>query len=303
MLDISGKKFNRLTTIKISIPATHGHCTTWECLCDCGRATFATSRDLRSNRKRSCGCLKKEGNQSQEKINKSVVKFKQTVRQKKKDYHNLGVIFTCTTCSKDFSSPWALNGHNKMAHNEKFKAKLLHTMRSDSYRKKQSVISKIRANNPEFKERRAAKLRGRTKENHEGRKQQALKMMGIGNPMTNPEYLKKALSSANRSNTVHPNKCESKLLFLLDTEYPGQWKFVGDGQLIIAGKCPDFSNINGKKALIELYGDYWHKGENPQDRIDVFAPYGYKTLILWERELKDICLAKSIIEGFVDSLL
>lgn len=85
-----------------------------------------------------------------------------------------------------------------------------------------------------------------------------------------------------------PNKKEIRLGKLLDELYPGEWKFVGNGQVIVAGKCPDFININGQKKIIELYGDYWHHGQNPQDRIDVFSPYGYETLIVWEKELKDM---------------
>lgn len=44
-------------------------------------------------------------------------------------------------------------------------------------------------------------------------------------------------------------------------------------------------NINGKKQFIELYGDYWHKGQDPQERIDFFRQYGFNTLIIWESEL------------------
>jgi len=46
-------------------------------------------------------------------------------------------------------------------------------------------------------------------------------------------------------------------------------------------------NINGQKKLIELYGDYWHKGQNPQKRINYFKKYGFKTLIIWEKEYKN----------------
>lgn len=74
----------------------------------------------------------------------------------------------------------------------------------------------------------------------------------------------------------------------LDQLFPGDWKFVGDGQLIIAGKCPDFVNVNGQKKIIELFGDYWHKGQNPKARIAVFKPFGYKTLVVWEHELRNV---------------
>ncbi|MDO5398565.1 MAG: hypothetical protein Q4G33_11625 [bacterium] len=33
----------------------------WQCKCDCGKLTFATTGDLRSGGRKSCGCLKKQG--------------------------------------------------------------------------------------------------------------------------------------------------------------------------------------------------------------------------------------------------
>jgi len=86
---------------------------------------------------------------------------------------------------------------------------------------------------------------------------------------------------------MRPTKPETNLDQFLQEWQPGEWLYNGDGKyLVIAGKAPDFININGRKALIELYGDYWHKGENPEDRIAVFGRYGYPTLIIWEHELQ-----------------
>jgi very-short-patch-repair endonuclease len=58
--------------------------------------------------------------------------------------------------------------------------------------------------------------------------------------------------------------------------------------VIIANKNPDFININGKKAIIEVYGEYWHKGQNPKDRANMFKKYGYSTLVVWDNEFKDM---------------
>jgi very-short-patch-repair endonuclease len=63
------------------------------------------------------------------------------------------------------------------------------------------------------------------------------------------------------------------------------FRYVGDGQIIIAGKCPDY--CDDKNHLIELYGDYWHKGQNPKNRIDLFKQFGYDTMIIWEHEIAD----------------
>jgi hypothetical protein len=97
-----------------------------------------------------------------------------------------------------------------------------------------------------------------------------------------------------------PNKAELKLNGILSNLYPGEWKYVGDGQFFISGKCPDFVNVNGQKKIIELFGDYWHKGQNPQDRIDTFKPFGYDTLIVWENELKNFKSLRRKIFDFAE---
>lgn len=90
-----------------------------------------------------------------------------------------------------------------------------------------------------------------------------------------------------RARGCKPNKAELKLQDILDEYFPNTWKYTGDGQLIIGGKCPDFANINGKKDLIDLFGQYWHKPEEVIPRKQHFARYGYNCIIIWEHELKD----------------
>ena len=94
---------------------------------------------------------------------------------------------------------------------------------------------------------------------------------------------------ANLHKSLHlkPNKPEAQLNKILQKLRPNEYKYVGDFSFILGGKSPDFMNINGKKKLIELFGDYWHKDDDPQERIDFFKQYGFDTLIVWEKELKD----------------
>lgn len=98
-----------------------------------------------------------------------------------------------------------------------------------------------------------------------------------------PIFAKKITEAQNRK----PNKAELLLLALLDEYFSSEWQYVGDGKLIISGKCPDYMNINGKKQLIELYGNWWHRYDNPEDRINYFKQFGYSTLVIWENELKN----------------
>jgi len=109
-----------------------------------------------------------------------------------------------------------------------------------------------------------------------------------------PEYACKMGKAWN----LKPNKPEKRILNLLNKMYPGEWKYTGDFSFMINGKNPDFVNCNGQKKIIEMFGDYWHKGENPQDRIDTFNPFGYDTLIIWEHELKNIDQLKRKLGGF-----
>jgi hypothetical protein len=87
--------------------------------------------------------------------------------------------------------------------------------------------------------------------------------------------------------SIKPNKLELGFQKFLDEHFPGDWKYVGDGEIWIAGKCPDFLNVNGKKQIIELYGSYWHKPEDEELRKSHFWKHSYKTLIIWDYELRN----------------
>jgi hypothetical protein len=105
--------------------------------------------------------------------------------------------------------------------------------------------------------------------------------MAVSSWMDKDDHVKSILMG----NQIKPNKKEAQLMILLNDLFPHDYKYTGDGKIIIGGKCPDFTNVNGQKKLVELFGDYWHKGEDPSDRINHFLRYGYYTLVIWEREL------------------
>lgn len=86
------------------------------------------------------------------------------------------------------------------------------------------------------------------------------------------------------SRKIKPNKKEKFLLeLLIHAKLP--YKYVGDGEFILGGCCPDFINTNGEKRPIELFGNYWHKNDDPEERINYFKKYGFNTLVIWESEL------------------
>ncbi len=86
-----------------------------------------------------------------------------------------------------------------------------------------------------------------------------------------------------------PSSPELKFIDLCE-KFNLPFKYIGDiidKKIVIGGKVPDFIHESENK-LIEIFGDYWHKGNNPQDRIDFFKKYGYECLVIWASELKDV---------------
>ena len=106
-----------------------------------------------------------------------------------------------------------------------------------------------------------------------------------------PEFWKKVLS------TNSPNEEEKQLNQILSKILLDEYEFVGNGKLKIGRKIPDFVNKDNNK-LIELYGNYYHKSQNPQDRINYFKPFGYDTLVIWTSELRNITQLKNKILNF-----
>jgi len=113
----------------------------------------------------------------------------------------------------------------------------------------------------------------------------------------NPEYRNKRALAIKRGQSIRPTSPEKQLIGLLATHFP-QFKYNGDGRLgvTLGGLTPDFVNINGKKDLIEVFGDYYHSPEflgnkwkgSELGRIMVYNSLGYRCLVIWEHELKGL---------------
>lgn len=114
------------------------------------------------------------------------------------------------------------------------------------------------------------------------------------------ELVEKRIRAIMASLCVKPNGKELELLGLFrENDLP--YKFVGDGKFWIKGKNPDFINTNHQKSLVELFGDYWHKGDDGEERKEIFARYGYRTLIIWEHELDDKQTLLERVKSFEES--
>ena len=79
------------------------------------------------------------------------------------------------------------------------------------------------------------------------------------------------------------------------------YRYVGNGEVIIGRKNPDFIN-NEQNKIIELFGKHWHSKEfnkqTPNERINFFKNYGYDTLIIQEQELNDLNIVLEKVKEF-----
>lgn len=58
-IDLTGKKFGKLTVLAISDERGKRNQVKWICKCDCGKKHVVTGESLRNGKSKSCGCLKK----------------------------------------------------------------------------------------------------------------------------------------------------------------------------------------------------------------------------------------------------
>jgi len=97
-----------------------------------------------------------------------------------------------------------------------------------------------------------------------------------------PEFRERWLLSQKRA----PNGLET----FFDGITPDSIRYIGDGswwRLLPNGKYknPDFK-VTGRPQVIELFGSYWHRDEDPFVIIEMFHRLGIECLVLWEHDIK-----------------
>lgn len=119
----------------------------------------------------------------------------------------------------------------------------------------------------------------------------------------NPTFAKEMFA---KFSLCRPTRPEKQLYSLLNRLFPGEYKYVGDGDVWIGGKNPDFINVNGQKKIIELFGDYWHgqavtgmsRRQHREERQALFATHGYQVLVIWQHELENRAKVKKKLKAF-----
>ena len=81
-----------------------------------------------------------------------------------------------------------------------------------------------------------------------------------------------------------PNFSELRLKEILDTNFPGLFKFNGNGKdvTIIGRKIPDFVFTQNQKIVIEMFGIFWHLLGSETALLDFYRKHGYSAEVFWE---------------------
>lgn len=124
----------------------------------------------------------------------------------------------------------------------------------------------------------------------------------------NPEFVKKMFKAF----AAKPNKAEKQLDVLIRS-VTADFKYNGDFSqgITIGGRVPDFVNMNGRKQVIELFGDWFHSKEfaehfnrtfvSVEDKIAHYKKFGFDCLVVWENELKNKETVLNKINNFIAS--
>jgi len=97
----------------------------------------------------------------------------------------------------------------------------------------------------------------------------------------NPAYVKKMLKATNKRPTK-PEQLFDKMTPNI-VRYVGNrawWRKLNDDH----NHNPDFK-VTGQNKVIYVHGNYWHKGENPQDLINLWNQSNLDCLVIWEDEI------------------
>jgi len=124
----------------------------------------------------------------------------------------------------------------------------------------------------------ASKLKGKTYE----------KILGIRRAKKLKQFRAKTFLQARINQGYWKiNKIEKELL----QQFP-ELEYVGNGKYIIQftdgrQKNPDFLIKNQSNKVIEVFGDYWHKDDDPEELIEKYNKIGMQAFVIWEKEIKN----------------
>ena len=238
-----------------------------------------------------CGCGQKLRQKSEFKYIKNHMPHGEKNHRWKASLHTPGTKLCKCGCGKTvkLEKNTYINGHN----DNKFRGKH-HTIEARKKIHEKQLGKHMTASAKEKCRKASAETREKFRKIHLGcklsldtiKKIRTKRLIEWTDPVQREKRLK-ALFKVSCRSSAHPNREEKFLDILIQQSCSNEYSYVGDGSVLVGYKSPDFININGRKKLIEFYGDYWHQSETDsgRGRKQHFKKFGFDTLIIWEHEL------------------
>jgi len=289
-MDLTGREFGRLTAL-ISTPKRIRGYVVWICSCVCGGSIEVSSQLLLSGGTRSCGCIRYSSefrelraNKTRESWRDPEVKAKRAAGISRAKIGHVVSIDQRQRISKTLTGhkiPQEVIEKRSRTHRERFKAGLYEATRQKTRKPHtRETMDKI-----------AAALRGKKRPQEVSKKVSS----SVTRKWQEPEYRARVLEARQTS----PNLLERAASLELE---PIGFKFVGNGSFWVHSKDgshnPDFRKP-GSKLLVEIWGDYWHAGEDPDSLVSWYAERGWKCLVIWEHEIRTTPIVQLVQQRFL----
>lgn len=158
------------------------------------------------------------------------------------------------------------------------------TLTKDHLRRMRDGLARMPLENPEGWKRRGERI-SKAKLGHsitgESRKKISRTMISR---WKEPKVRAKFLEARRRK----PNGLESSVLPILKSL---GFRYTGDGTFWVHTKSdgsrnPDFKKT-GEHQVIEIFGDYWHRGDSAEETIRWYSKRGFSCVVIWEKDLKN----------------
>ena len=112
----------------------------------------------------------------------------------------------------------------------------------------------------------------------------------------NPKLREKYVKTILKGLMVRPTSLEKEMIDLIKKHHL-PYKYVGDGEVIIGFKNPDFVNVNGEKICLEVANIFHHQGDYEVERKEHFAKYGWKCEVFMGDKLDKELVLKTLNGG------
>jgi len=187
--------------------------------------------------------------------------------------------------------------HPSMAERKRISVSLTGKKFSAERKKQISLTTKRGMENPIIRNKISIAMRGRhlSKIHKQRISEGHPDMWGKNNPMfglkgskilkkiwQNPEFQKRMAKATN----IRPNKDEKQIDEILHRNFPNTFKYVGNFEYFIDGKCPDFIEVKDKNKVIEYWGRslIFHPNKDKR-KTRFYNSYGVKVLNLYRTDL------------------